>query len=162
MLLKVYSLYEHEHINIIHMCKAPIDKLVIMTENKLTFWNVWTKEIIHEMTSAYSYIANSCVVDDKRIIVMNEVAFNVIDCNLYVIENVIMLPKFTNYNYKMLNVDGVIILSIENILYRMETDTYERKEIIKINEFSNVGEISSIGNRRIAIIGDNAILFYKY
>ena len=62
----------------------------------------------------------------------------------------------------MLNVDGVIILSIENILYRMETDTYERKEIIKINEFSNVGEISSIGNRRIAIIGDNAILFYKY
>ena len=160
--LKVYSLYEHEHINIIHMCKAPIDKLVIMTENKLTFWNVWTKEIIHEMTSAYSYIANSCVVDDKRIIVMNEVAFNVIDCNLYVIENVIMLPKFTNYNFKMLNVDGVIILSIENILYRMETDTYERKEIIKINEFSNVGEISSIGNRRIAIIGDNAILFYKY
>ena len=93
---------------------------------------------------------------------MNEVAFNVIDSNLYVIENVIMLPKFTNYNFKMLNVDGVIILSIENILYRMETDTYERKEIIKINEFSNVGEISSIGNRRIAIIGDNAILFYKY
>ena len=158
----VYTLYKHENIDIIHMFKAPIDKLVIMTENKLTFWNVWTKEIIHEMTSAYSYIGNSCVVDDKRIIVMNEVAFNVIDCNLYVIENVIMLPKFTNYNFKMLNVDGVIILSIENILYRMETDTYERKEIIRINEFSNVGEISSIGNRRIAIIGDNAILFYKY
>ena len=108
--------------------------------------------------------SNICILNEMKIAIWDEKYIEVFNCKNFQTETTIEFMQNTGIVSHMLNVDGILLVSETNKVYRVDLDTYKINKIIQLNDYYAIrGIVAAESNiRKIAIIEDLEILFYTY
>lgn len=115
---------------------GPLDIIKMVGKNKFIRF---PKGAEFYMTTLYLY--NCCPFQHETTIVLQDGGIKY--CNFY-------------------DIDGSIILTLNNVIYSMDKEKFEKRKLFIVSNFYTIDCITPLPNRKLAIIGGDGIIYYNY
>ena len=144
--------------------------LVVVDDNMIDFWDTETYKKKNSYNFSYNHSDTIQQMGKTKILHLKK-SLNYYSYRLYLIiynccpfqsETIIQLYdgfiKYCNCFY----IENTILLALNSIIYSMSLNTFEKTPILIIDELYRICSIVALPNRRLAIIGDDRIIYYKY
>lgn len=118
--------------------------------------------IIYEHSKVENGISKMTSMDEDRIAFWIEDYIMIFNCDLFQTETCIKFMIDTGLNSNFCYVDGALIVTETNNLYIIDTENYICDRKYLFNKYYTIGNVIPLANRKIAIILNSEIIFFKY
>ena len=133
---------------------------VLSIDDRIAVWDMDKKKRIFSLNIKKYNNASQCGHNKYAIWYNNLI--DIFNCETFQVETIIEFNYNTYLLSHMLLVEGVLVITEGNTVYIMDLEEYTITEKIILNKYYQIGSIVALSNRRLAIIQDEDIYFYKY